>query len=351
MSGKKFTTWLFVLSLGLFVWLFWIFTKPFVVAALLVLATFEFSKKSESFFATSRLGLISSQKELLSAALLTVVLGVALFLPTGYFILYVINDTMHFELSSILSLKPKIDSYIAGISFLNDYAKTKLTEWNTTVFSESFWSMEAANILSAVSGFLKGIANSLAELVMIVIFFFLLHLFKRDLIVFIKPLIPMEEHEKIALTKETVSAISVVFVMLLGLMLAQGVAFFALMLFFDFNAPVLGFFAGLSSVVPIFGTALVWIPVAVSEAMKGNIAGAIIITAYSWFIMAFLIDNFLRLYLLNAATKILKTEYKLNEFLLFFSIAAGIATFGFWGVIIGPSITALFVSSAKLLQK
>jgi predicted PurR-regulated permease PerM len=351
MSGKKFTTWLFLLSLGLFVWLFWIFTKPFIVAALLVLATFEFSKKSESFFASSRFGMISSQKELFSASFLTITLGVALFLPTGYFILYVINDTMHFELSSIMSFKPKIDSFIADASFLNAYAKTKLTEWNTTVFSESFWSMEATNILSTVSEFLKGIASSLAELVMIVVFFFLLHLFKKDLIAFIKPLIPMEEHEKAAITKETVSAVSVVFIMLLGLMLAQGLAFFVLMLFFDFNAPVLGFFAGLSSVVPLFGTALVWIPVAVSEAVKGDIVGAVIIGAYGWFVLSFMIDNFLRLYLLNIATKILKTEYKLNEFLLFFSIAAGIATFGFWGVIIGPSITALFVSSARLMQK
>lgn len=351
MIGKKFTTWLFLISMGLFLWLFWIFLKSFVVAALLVLATFAFSKKSEYFFEQSRYTLVNNNKELLSASLLTLILGIVLFLPTGYFILYVINDTMHFELSTITSTKPKIDVFISQSSFLNDYARAKLAEWNATIFSESFWSMEAKNVLSAVSGFLKDIASSLAELVMIVIFFFLLHLFKKDLIAFIKPLIPMEEHEKTELTKETVSAISVVFIMLLGLMLAQGLAFFFLMLFFDFNAPLLGFFTGLSSVVPVFGTALVWVPVAISEAMKGDIVGAIIISVYSWFIMAFLIDNFLRLYILSKATKILKTQYKLNEFLLFFSIAAGVATFGFWGVIIGPSITALFVSSAKLLQK
>ncbi len=39
-----------------------------------------------------------------------------------------------------------------------------------------------------------------------------------------------------------------------------------------------------------------------------------------------------------------------NEFLLFFSIAAGLATFGFWGFIVGPFVAALFLASSRLLQ-
>jgi predicted PurR-regulated permease PerM len=350
MGGKKFSLWLFLFSLALFVWLFSIFLKSFIVATLLVLATVEFSKKCDMFFENSKYETVKSQTKLLSASVLTLFFGVIMFLPTGYFIIYIINDTIHFDLSHISELKPKLEAFAANTEILNGYMKEKVALWINDLFSEQFWNTEAKNIFGAVGDFAKQIASSLAELVMIVIFFFLLHLFKSDIVSFIKPLIPLEEHKKELLTRETISAISVVFVMLLGIMVAQGVAFFALMLFFDYDALALGFFSALSSIVPIFGTALVWVPIAVSEAMKGNIVGALVIAAYSWFVMAFLIDNFVRLYLLNKATKILKTEYKINEFLLFFSIAAGIASFGFWGVIIGPSVTALFISSAKLYK-
>ncbi len=350
MGGKKFSLWLFLFSLALFVWLFSLFLKPFIVATLLVLATLEFSKKCDIFFENSKYEVIKAQTKLLSASVLTPFFGVIIFLPTAYFILYIINDTMHFDLSHISKLRQELEAFVSNTEFLNGYAKEKFMGWIGELFSEQFWSMEAKYIFSAVSNFATQIATSLAELVMIVIFFFLLHLFKTDIVAFLKPLVPLEEHKKEILTKETISAISVVFIMLLGIMLAQGIAFFALMLFFDYDALVLGFFSALSSIVPIFGTALVWVPIAISEAMKGNIVGALVIAAYSWFVMAFVIDNFVRLYLLNKATKMLKTEYKINEFLLFFSIAAGIASFGFWGVIIGPSVTALFISSAKLYK-
>ena len=49
-------------------------------------------------------------------------------------------------------------------------------------------------------------------------------------------------------------------------------------------------------------------------------------------------------------TKDIKSNTKVNELLIFFSIIAGLSTFGFWGMILGPAITTLFISSLKLLH-
>jgi predicted PurR-regulated permease PerM len=350
MSKQKFSFWLFAFSTIMFVWLFLVFLKPFVVASLLVLATLVFAKRIESSLSVSKISLIAESKELISASILTLIFGIVIFAPVGYFIVYAVGDIGKFDISSVFTAKTKIELLINNNGFLSISIKNKILDYLNTIYSEDFWILEAKNIFTGVSGFLKGIASSLVELVMIVVFFFLLHWFKSDIGSFIKSLVPVDDADKESIAREMVSAISVVFLTLLGVMVAQGLAFFALLLFFDYNAPLLGFLCALASVVPVFGTALVWIPIAVSEFIKGNILNAIIISAYSWFIMAFLIDNFLRLFLLAKVTKMLKSDYKINEFLIFFSIAAGIAAFGFWGFIIGPSITALFLSSAKLYK-
>lgn len=347
MSRDKFSFWLFVFSAALFVWLFYFFLKPFVVAMLFVLATSLFAKRLETAVGRVGFSVVSKNRELISAFILTFIFGVLVFVPIGYVIVYVVSDAANYGVSDIVELKTKLEAFTSQNGFLNDYLKSKIAEYLNALFTEEFWMAEAKGIFSSVGAFLQGIASSLAELVLIVIFFFLLHWFRAQIVSFVKSLMPMGEGDKETMAKEIVSAISVVFLTLLGIMIAQGLAFFALMLFFDYDAPLLGFFCALSSVVPIVGTALVWVPVAFSEFMNGNILNAVVITGYSWFVMAFLIDNFLRLFLLSKVTSMLRSDYRINEFLLFFSIAAGIAAFGFWGFIIGPSITALFLSSAR----
>lgn len=351
MSKQRFALALFIFSFAVFLWMFSFFFKSFVVASLLVMSTYIFAKKLDEMFSKVGAKAVSQNREFLTACVLTFGLGVLLFGPAGYAIINLFGNIPSFGAQDLELIKTQLLLFVSKSEFLGDYLQNTIANNINTMFSADFWMQEAKTIFSGAGDFLSGLATSITELALVVVFFFLLHWFKNDIVAFIKPLFPLDENEKILMAHETISAISVVFLALLGIMLAQGFAFFVLMLFFDYNAVTLGFFAGLSSVVPIFGTALVWIPVAVLELIDGNLIKAIIIAAYSWFVMAFLIDNFLRLFLLNKVTKLLKTEYKINEFLLFFSIAAGIAAFGFWGFIIGPSITALFLSSARLYVK
>jgi len=350
MRKNRFTFLLFAFAGALFLWLFSYFLKSIVVASLLVLATTVFARKLDEKLGSSSNFIASKNKEVITASVLTLALGIIMFLPAGYFIVYAINDLASFDMARLFAAKDKLEVLLTANTFLSQSLKASIISSINNIFSEDFWILRAHDTLLQASGFITGIANSLAELAMIIVFFFLIHWFRRDLASFVWELVPISHAEKEAIASEMTSALSVVFLTLVGVMVAQGFAFFALMLFFDFNAPMLGFFTALSSVVPLFGTALVWVPVAATEFVNGDLLGAIIISVYSWFVMAFLIDNFVRLYLLNRVTKMIGTGYKINEFVMFFSIAAGIVTFGFWGFIIGPSIAALFLSSAKLYK-
>jgi predicted PurR-regulated permease PerM len=43
-------------------------------------------------------------------------------------------------------------------------------------------------------------------------------------------------------------------------------------------------------------------------------------------------------------------ESSMNELVIFFAIIAGLTTFGFWGMILGPAITAFFLTILKLFE-
>ncbi|WP_457565002.1 AI-2E family transporter [Caminibacter sp.] len=46
-----------------------------------------------------------------------------------------------------------------------------------------------------------------------------------------------------------------------------------------------------------------------------------------------------------------ETDLEINSLLIFFSIVAGLSSFGLWGIIIGPAVTALFLSILKFYEK
>ncbi len=64
--------------------------------------------------------------------------------------------------------------------------------------------------------------------------------------------------------------------------------------------------------------------------------------------MGFFIDNILRLVVIGSLKKVFGFEYTMNEILILLAILAGIASFGFWGMIIGPSVLALTFAAANL---
>jgi len=132
---------------------------------------------------------------------------------------------------------------------------------------------------------------------------------------------------------------------------AQGIAFGILMVFIGgYDSIYLGGLAGFCSIIPLVGAALVYIPVIVLEIIAGEYVHAVIIVVFTWTVMGFIIDNFLRLFFISNLKKMFGFEYTMNEILILLSILAGIATLGFWGLIIGPSVIALTLAAANICR-
>ena len=45
---------------------------------------------------------------------------------------------------------------------------------------------------------------------------------------------------------------------------------------------------------------------------------------------------------------LLKSTIEINEIVIFFSILAGMSTYGFWGMILGPAITSFLIAITKV---
>lgn len=99
------------------------------------------------------------------------------------------------------------------------------------------------------------------------------------------------------------------------------------------KAPVfLGLLVAFFSIVPVVGSALIWVPAALWLGVNGHWGKAIIVAAMCGGV-AGLADNLVRPLLLRNRTR-------LNDLLVFLSILGGLQVFGLLGLVIGPTVVA-----------
>lgn len=90
------------------------------------------------------------------------------------------------------------------------------------------------------------------------------------------------------------------------------------------------------SVVPAFGTALIWFPALIILALGGDFTGALILLVVCGLISGNL-DNVIR-------PRLVGKDTEMHDLYILFSTLGGISMFGLLGIIIGPIIAALFVT-------
>lgn len=122
--------------------------------------------------------------------------------------------------------------------------------------------------------------------------------------------------------------------------------FFATIGYIIFGAPnplLLGFVTCFATIIPMVGTALVWVPLAIFLATTGHTPSAIGIALY-FTIFISNVDNFVRFLLQK---KLAKT----HPLITVFGVIVGLTIFGFWGVIIGPLFFSMFFLCFDIYKK
>lgn len=109
------------------------------------------------------------------------------------------------------------------------------------------------------------------------------------------------------------------------------------------NSFLAALFTGLASVVPVVGTMLVWVPLAVYFFIVGNWVNGLILLAFGAIVIS-QCDNLIRFILQ-------KKMADTHPLITVFGVVAGLPVFGFMGIIFGPLLVSLFLLFLDILRK
>lgn len=217
--------------------------------------------------------------------------------------------------------------------------------------NEQFIADKLAEIITAITNFIFNTAkditqNSLTFLVMFIIMFYTLFFFLKDgekilkKLAYISPL--GEKYEEMMYKKFTSTARAVLKgTMVIGVMqgFLTGITFYIAGIQ---GSIVWGIVTTFFSVIPGFGSYIVWMPAVLIMFAQGNIWQGILIIGAGIFIST--IDNVLRPILVGK-------DAQMHPILILFSTLGGLIVFGISGFILGPIITALFLSLWEMYEK
>lgn len=336
------------LAVGLSIWLFFPFLKSFFAALLLAIVISPLYHIVEQ--KVRRLSWLGPFSDVASAGIVSLGLSLILFMPIAVFLYHLFNQPEN-TIGMIRTLGESIDTLTSRLPSFMAWLKDPMD--HLIEIGKMHKDEVLATLAAWLGNGLKTFMSMLGEMAMIVVFFFFLSWYGRNIALFFLPIIPLSRTMKREFLSDMMTTTAVVFYTLGGVMVAQGVAFGVFIAFFEgYNPLVLGFMTGFAAIIPVVGTALIWIPVAINEYVQGHLFNAIVITIYSWAMMAFFIDNIVKLVILNFVNKTISDGKKrMNEFVIFFAIVGGLATFGFWGFIFGPAIVAYTLTTLRMIRK
>jgi len=200
---------------------------------------------------------------------------------------------------------------------------------------------EIAPIVTDAAGYVFGV---LATLFFILLSLFYLFRDGPELLASARELIPLHEEDRDAILGDI--RLAVVASVRGGLVtaLVQGFLGFVILFILGVGQPALwATVMAISSLVPLVGTAIVWLPMALFLFLEKELDKALILVGYGVLVIG-MADNFLRPVLVGR-------HMEAHPLMLFFGILGGIAAFGFVGLVLGPVSVAFLNVAMRLLRR
>ena len=307
------------------------FLLSMVVALLLTMATANLHYKLAN--------IIDSQH--LSAVVLSLLLLLILFIPIIYIATIGVQALSSVDVNIITKTTTKLVSLSQGIPILEDWVKEYLNN------EEILYNIKTstATITKAGSqgiGFIKNVF-------FVIIFYYVLNSYADKLFSLITSFLPMNDVEGNKILTEISSTMEIVFYSIIVTAIFEGFLFGVVISSFGFNGLLLGMIYGFASLIPFIGGAVVWMPVSLYAWNTINANSAIVIALYSIIIISIVADTFIKPMIIRyIKNDLLHSSARINELLIFFSIVAGMSSYGFWGMILGPAITAFLIAISRI---
>jgi predicted PurR-regulated permease PerM len=320
-------------------YLCWLMIKPFlgVVAWAIVLVIVFYPVHTRLARRIRRPGL----RALLSCLLVVLIIVIPL---------TVLTTLIAQELAQVIPNLPSqishlLNSPTSPLGRVSDWLQTRfgIDTVNSKAFVVDHLKQSSDLLLGSSVNFLRNIAGGIVRAFFVL--FTMYYLFKDgdkivDKLPAALPLGRQQSEAIILRTKEVVSA-SVYGVVAIAAIqgFLGGMAFWIL----GIPSPLLwGVLMGFVCMIPLAGSFLVWLPLAIYLMITGHWTKAIILIVWGALVIS-TVDNLLR-------PKLVGGQTKLHELLVFFAVLGGISVFGLLGIVLGPVVLAITLGLLRTFQ-
>lgn len=290
---------------------------------------------------------LTKHRETLSASITMLIIVLIVIIPSGFIVTLLISEVIDFAKKittetnidiTRLSEHPLVIDILKRleISFHISLEELKLT------FTEKLKDLGILIITKAEKILLDLPSGFVNFFITLFTTFFLL----RDGKTFgnlLKNLIPLSKTELDYYFDNLKKVVYATFIGVLLTAVIQGLIAFISFFFIGIKSSLLlGLMVSIASLVPVVGSALVWVPLAIYLIATGLVFKGILVILVGVFFIS-LVDNFVRPIFLH--------QYlSLHLLLTFFSLFGGIKAFGLIGIFLGPIIISVFIGSCMFYQ-
>ncbi len=335
-NGKFFLISFILVILFLLLYLFKGFLLVIIIASLMAVATSNINAKF--------LNLTKGHK-FLASILTTACMVLLFFAPFVYAMIELAKALKNFDINLVTQTLDYVKNYQFTLPESFNFLEPKIKEFLASIDLNSI----SKQILSYASSFTKSGAKFLIDMVLICVFYFFANLYGTELVIYLKSIIPIDKKELDDVLSEVGNVMAVVLYSMVIVAIFQGALFGLITIFYGYDGILMGVIFAVSSLIPAIGGALIYVPVSLYEFASNNLNSALVIFIYSVIVISFIADTLIKPLIIKWINKkLVKTPTKINELLIFLAMIAGISTFGFWGIILGPAILTFFVSTLRM---
>ena len=281
-----------------------------------------------------------NNRENLASTLILIAIVCLILIPLGLLIGVVIGQAVHVG----QSISPWIESFAKEPGILSEHI-SKIPHYEILLPYRDMILAKAGEIVGSFTNLLINSLTSLTRITFnalfnIVIMLYVMFYFLSMGEVLLKKILyylPMEheDEERLLLRFTSVTGATMKSTFIIGI-LQGGICGFAFFLAGIQGAVFWGTVMAVLSIIPAVGTAVVWLPALIILAIGGDFSGVILLAVLCGAVAGNM-DNLLR-------PRLVGKDTEMHDLFVLFGTLGGIALFGVLGIIIGPIISALFIT-------
>ena len=223
------------------------------------------------------------------------------------------------------------------------FHNTIIQKWGHNIFPEDIVEQGVQWLGKALPGVLSATGNVIANVILMVFVLFFMLQGSEKFEQGISNFIPISKENTRLLKKETINMIISNTIGIPVIMMLQGSLAALAYWFTGAGDPIIwGLLTGFAGLIPVIGTVVIWVPLALNLLIGGNILNGIILLIWGICVIS-LIENGFRMIFL-------KKYANVHPLIPLFGVILGINMLGFWGIIFGPLLLSSFLLLVKIFH-